>query len=366
MLLFAVDADSLHAALDALIDDNGLDTSSDYQTTLSKLRGGRAMTGYFNLGPIVKDMLEQVQASGDLPPTTINQASLDALEALQGAALGLSFEPDGLLLELVATLDVSQLPPDSLSQLNLPGSANGLLRAVPDTAFVYLGGEIQSQVYEAMFDDPNFSQSAEQLESQLGIDLREDVFSWLNGELAFVMLPGALGGASQIPFGLALVVTPSDTQQADAALHGLIQKIAAQSDSEIEDVTIGDAQLHGVIDQFSGDPILVYGLLGDKLVLALPDSAAEKIADAAGSPLADDETFKRAVQPLPTSNSGYLYVRPKTIVDLVSLGLAFSGQECPACDWFAPVRAIALAGEQPPTEAGVGRTVMFALLDVEE
>ena len=367
VVIVASGSQALRAAIDAILDENGLDRSSNYQTASSKLRGGRAMTAYLNLGPILKTLIEQAQESGELPPTALNQAALDALNALQSVAMGLSFEPNGLLLEMIASIDVDQLPAENRAALTAPGSPNRLLRAVPDSAFLHIGGQIPPGVLEALFADPNFADSAELVERQLGIDLREDVFSWLTGEIALIALPGALtgSGAGQIPFGFALLVSAADQQLAEASAHKLIQAFADQSGSEIEEVTVGDARLRAVMD-FDGNPIVLYGLLGDNLVLTLSENAAGKIANAADRPLADDDTFREATAPLPTSNSGYFYLRPKTIADLASLGLAISGQECVPCDLFQSVRAIAFAGEQPPAEAGVGRSMLFFLLDASQ
>jgi len=158
---------------------------------------------------------------------------------------------------------------------------------------------------------------------------------------------------------------PEDMELAATRLDALMQKIAEQAFAEVVDVTVGDSSLRGLTDD-SGEPMVVYGLLGESLVIAVPENAAQKIANAGDRPLADAETFKTAVAPLPASNSGYLYIQPKPILDLVTLALAFSGEECPACDLLQPVRGIAFAAEQPQTETGVGRGVLFILLDVEE
>ena len=364
-VIVATGSNDLHAVIDAALDGTGLDTSSNYQATLSQLRGGRAVTAYMDAGPLFETLIEQMQASGGVPPAAVNQSALDALDALQGVAMGLSFEANGLLLETVASADVSRLPGEQQAALTARGSSNRLLRAVPDSTFLYLGSEILPDTLDALADDPNFAASLEMIESQTGIDLTTDVFSWLTGEFAIVAMPGSLisSGPSQLPFGFALILEATDQQAAEAGAHKLIQTLVDQSGGEIGEVEVSGNRLRAVLDTVSGDPVLVYGSIGDRLVLALPQNAAQKIADTADDPLADDETFKTAIAPLPTSNSGYFYLKPKPIVDLLSLGLTFSGQECLACALFEPVRALAFAAEQPQIEAGLGRTTLFVLLD---
>ncbi len=364
MVIVASGSAALHGAIDAALDDSGLDKSGNFQAAVSKLRGGRAMTGYVDLAPILKMLVEQVQQSGEMSGAFDPQV-LDTLTAMQGEALGLSFEPNGMLLELVATVDLDQMPAESLAALTAPGAANTLLRAVPDTTFTYFGGEVRPETFEAMFAAPTMQESLDAIEMQTGINLQEDVLSWLNGEIALTVLPGTLSGGSSLPVGFAFLVKPEDKELAATRLDALMQKIAEQAFAEVVDVTVGDSSLRALTDD-SGEPMVVYGLIGESLVIAVPENAAQKITTAGDRPLADAETFKTAVAPLPASNSGYLYIQPKPILDLVALGLAFSGGECPACDLLQPVRGIAFAAEQPQTETGVGRGVLFILLDVEE
>ena len=363
-VIVASGSSALHTAIDAVLDGSGLDKSGNFQAAVGKLRGGRAMTAYIDAGPILKMLVEQVQQSGEMSGA-FDQQVLDTLTAMQGEALGLSFEPNGMLLELVATVDLDQMPAESLAALTAPGAANTLLRAVPDTTFTYFGGEVRPETFEAMFAAPTMQESLDAIEMQTGINLQEDVLSWLNGEIALTVLPGALSGGSSLPVGFAFLVKPEDKELATTRLDALMQKIAEQAFAEVVDVTVGDSSLRALMDD-SGEPMVVYGLIGESLVIAVPENAAQKIANAGDRPLADAETFKTAVAPLPASNSGYLYIQPKPILDLVTLALAFSGEECPACDLLQPVRGIAFAAEQPQTETGVGRGVLFILLDVEE
>jgi hypothetical protein len=364
MVLIASGSGALHGAIDAALDGSGLDKSANFQAAVSKLRGGRAMTGYVEMASILNMLVEQVQQSGEMSGA-FDQQMLDALTAVQGQALGLSFEPNGMLLEFVATVDLDQVSAENLATLTAPGAANTLLRAVPDTAFAYLGGEMRPETFEAMFETPTMQEALDALEMETGINLQEDVLSWLNGEIALTVLPGVLSGGSSLPVGVAFLVQPEDKELAATQLDALMQKIAEEGSTEVVEVTVGDSSMNALTDD-SGEPMVVYGPIGENLVIAVPENAAEKIANAGDRPLADAETFKAAVAPLPASNNGYQYIQPKPIADLVALGLAFSGGECPACDLFQPVLGIAFAAEQPQAETGVGRGALFILLDVEE
>jgi len=373
LVIAATGSDTLHAAIDAALDGKGLDKSSNYQATLSQLRGGRAVTMYFDLALLLKALFEQMEEAGAFRTTALSQSALESLEALQGVAMGLSFEANGLRFEIIASTDVSKLPSDQVAIVTAPANPNRLLRAAPDSTFLFSGGQSLASLSRIFLEsmrsaDASVEESLQAFERAAEVDLEKDIFGWMTGEFAIVAMPGAGfgGGTSQIPFGLALIIEAADKQLAETNIHKLIQALAAESRAGISEVIVGDAPLHALLDNFNDEPVLVYGLLGDNFVLTLSDNTAKKIAGAADGSLAEDETFKTAIASLPKNNNGFFYLKPKPIVDLLMLGLTFSGQECTACALFGPIRAIAAAGEQPLSEAGVGRTTLFVLLDTSE
>lgn len=373
LVIVASGPDPLHAAIDAALDGAGLDTSGEFRTAMSKLRGGRALTAYVDVANVVKPILEQ------MPPAQL-PASFDpsALEVLS-LAMGLSFEPNGALLEFITSGDPAiPLPVEAKSGAQAEPNPNRLLRSVPDSTFLYISGRrlsdaliealagIRQALAQAQSADPGVEDPLAEFERETGIDLAKDLFSWMTGETAFAMMPGAgFSPSNPIPFGFALIVEAGDPALAESATHKLFTALTAQSQAEIEDVRVGESRLHGLVDSATGNSVLVYGLIGDQFVLAMPEATAQKIAGAGDRPLADDETFKQAVAPLPSNAIGYVYFKPKSIVDLMTLGLAFSGQECAACSSLEPIRALAFTIEYPPAEAGIVRSALFMLLDVE-
>lgn len=371
LLIVASGRDRLHAAIDALLDGGGFDKSSNYQVAVAKLRGGRAVTAYIDVGRLYGPLLDQLLAE---QPLAENLSELHKLRI----GMGMSFEANGVLVEFVTLGDPTVgLPVEEKTGLKAAPNPNRLLRAVPDSAFLYMSGRRVSDWFddtlslmESFPPDPGVTGIVESLsdfEREAGIDLRKDIFSWMTGEAAAVVMPGGgLIGSSPFPFGLALLVEAGDKQLAEAGPHKLFQALAAQSGTEIVDVTIEGNRMRGLVDALSGDPLVVYGLIGDNFVLALPESAAQKIAAAGNRPLADDDTFRAAIAPLPANTIGYVYLKPKPLVDLMSAGLTLSGQECAACVLFEPMRALAFTIEYPPAEPGSVRSALFMLLDVEE
>ncbi len=368
MLIAATGADSLRAAIDALLDGKGLDKSSDYRAAVGPLRGGRALTAYADVGALFKPMLDQLSRE---MPSGLMLSGLDQTRF----GLGLSFEPNGALLEVITLGDPAiGLPVEDKTGAQAVPNPNRLLRAVPDSTFLYMSGRRLADWYDDMLailkaagPQVGVEDALGDLERQTGIDLQEDIFGWMTGEAAVAVMPsgGLLGGPAPLPFGFALIIEAGDKERAASGPHKLLQLLAAQSRASIEDVTVGDYPMHAYVDPASGSSTFVYGLMGDNFVLALPESAARRIATAGSRPLADDADFKAAIAPLPRDTIGYVYFKPESIVSLATAGLRLNDQECPACVLLDPVRALAFTIEYPPKQAGSVRSVMFLMLDVE-
>ncbi len=363
-LIFSNRVDEVHASIDAITDKKGLDQSRSYQATLAELRGDRAATMYLDLTPFKT-------AIGQTPSVSaLGEAGQTAVDAVQGFGLGLTFEPNGLRLEMVVASDADKLPLDQPSALRVKSNPNELLRAVPDTAILYASGYNLAGTIGPFLDglaasNPEVGVALRNFQQTAGLDLQRDLFGWVTGEYALVVLPGALSGATQLPMDFAFVAEEPQRRQAMPVVHKLIQALAAESNAKIDDISMPYVTLKGVLDS-NGNPIVMYGPFGDsKFMLTTSRPAAQKILDATARPLAEGELFRAATAPLPVSNSGYLYLKPKPIIDLLSLGLTMSGQDCGLCSWFDPVKAIASTSDQPSRRANIVRAEMFVLLDVK-
>ncbi len=364
VVIFASGVDALHAAIDAALDKHGLDQSRSFQATLAQLRGNRAATLFLDTEQMKQFILRV--------PTlqSADAATREGLNALQGAGLGLTFESNGLELETIIAFDPDKLSVNQLAALTAKSNPNQLLRHIPANAYLYIGLDnlaagIEPFLTGMAVSQPSLESSLQQFERETGLNLAKDVFGWMTGEVTLMAMPAQIGGSNQLPVSFALIADAADPHKADATLHQLFQALTKQGGNTIGDITIGDAKLHAIQDA-RGNPTLIYGQLGDELVVTLAEDTVERITAAESKPLADDETFKAAIAPLPGANGGYFYLKPQPIIDLISLGLTAAGQECPVCPVFEPIRALASANERPPAQANVLRAVVFVLLDVKQ
>ena len=363
VIIFATNTNDVRAAIDARLDNKSLAQSRSYQSTLASLRGDRAATLYFDMPAI----LQFAGSAASLPGFT--EAERTGMEAMQGFVLGLSFEPNGLRLETNFVFDADKLPVEQLGSLNAKGNPNQLLRQAPANTFLYvslhnLAATATTVLKGAAISDPALNDTLKQFERQTGLNLQRDLFDWMTGELAIIGTPGKISSANQVPFGFTLIIEAANPHTAENNVHRFFQAVTKQSGAAIGDITIGDARLHAVQNE-SEQPTLIYGLLDNHIVIATSVDAIEKISAADAESLADDATFKAATAPLPTGNGGYFYFEPKPILDLVSIGLTLTGQNCNACTLFEPIKAIASASEQPPSQANIMRSIVFMLLDVK-
>ena len=329
LVIIATGTDDLHATIDAVLDKKGLDQFGSYQDTLSKLHGGRAVTAYLDLEPFMKLAMDQASTWQSL---TADEKAV--VEAIQAVGLGLSFEPNGLRLEMLLTADANKLPLGQLGALQGASNANKLLQTVPDSTFLYIGGEKLSTFFDSFLQslqaaDPSIASSLRTFERQANIDLSNDLFNWMTGEFTLVGMPGAIGSsAGQIPFGIALLVTPSDKQLAETNADKFFHAVADQAKLKIDDMSVSGATLHALLDT-SGNPTLVYGILNDNFILALSQDAVKRIGSASSSPLAGDATFKAATAPLPSGNGGFVLPQHHPVLDVFPIRLAASRPTVP-------------------------------------
>lgn len=356
----------LHASIDAALDSNGFAQSTHYQSTLSKLRGGRVLSVYVDIATAFEALAESLNDSF-AATSGPNPFAVDT----QGFAMGVSFDPNGVLAEFITTGDPNvKLPVEERTGAAAVPNPNALLHAVPDSTFLYMSGRRISDAFTDIVTlmkttTPEIENELNQFESETGIDLQEDLIGWMTGEAAVALMPGSgLLGPNPSPLGVAVLIQSDDPQRAESGSNRLVEALAPQLRVNIEDVDVAGHALHGVVDSFSDMPLVIYGVLDDKFVLTMPQNTAEQIASIESS-LADDEVFKEAVAPLPANNIGYVYFNPDTLVNYLSAALAISGQPCDACSYLKAVRALAFSIEYPPAEAGVIRSTLFMLLNAQ-
>src|SRR5712692_53726 len=180
-VLLASNSDTIKKAIDTKQagEKASLKSSATYTRILDQLPKDRAASVYIDLSALVK----QSGASA--------QTGAEALEAFQGMGLSLAFADDGVRLDYTSIFDKSKAP-ESLKKLWASYKANNsaVLDLLPSSSIVSIAGQDVKGSWDyyrdVLSNNPQmqFQSGLDDLKQQTGIDVNEDVFSWMTGEFA--------------------------------------------------------------------------------------------------------------------------------------------------------------------------------------
>jgi hypothetical protein len=180
------------------------------------------------------------------------------------------------------------------------GGAGDVLATLPGDSWVALGvADIGKSLDQALrqfgqlgaFGGIDLEQILGQVEQQTGIDVREDLISWMGDGGVFVRGEGIsdLGGA--------LVVESSDPERTARVIPRLARFMAQAAEARVSPLRRSGVD-EGATLRFPQLPLPVHlAAAGDRFILAVTDGALDAALEP-GSPLSESAAFKRAGEQL--------------------------------------------------------------------
>jgi hypothetical protein len=205
--------DASHGKVPQLQDD------PNFTATMADLPASNLGFIYVDAARLV-DILKRQPGFQALSTSTDPDPTLEGLDAVQGFAVSLSAQPDGLALDATEHYDASKLTVARAAQLNAPSHPNPLLTAVPQDAWAVASVEHVDQTIGSALAQAR--QTSPQLDRVLDASGVSDLLRAIGGDLA---VEGRSGGASPTPGG-ALLLGASNDAQTQAALDRLATFVA--------------------------------------------------------------------------------------------------------------------------------------------
>ncbi|MCP9491113.1 MAG: DUF3352 domain-containing protein [Solirubrobacteraceae bacterium MAG38_C4-C5] len=257
--------------------------------------------GYLNL----QALLDLAGQDGSVPPQT-----LEPLRQLIGesAALSLTAQESAVALDVVSVGTEPQPGTD-------PAAVTEAVRALPAGSLVGLGlGDVGDQIETQLTASGLGPNVLGQVEQSTGLNIREDLLSWMGQGSAFVQGTG-IGDV-----GGALIVETDDPQATLDALEK-IQPLLEAQDATVEEVDEGGLQ--GLEARFEGLPVPVYLVVAEeRFLVAIGDAALDSAVRPEGA-LGDDQGFTQAAGALGEGLQPSFYASVPGLVTLAeSFGLA--------------------------------------------
>ncbi len=318
VLLVSGDQATVEAALDRG-EENSLSANPEYRSLVDRLPPGGMALGFLSYAQIDAGLRESMSEI-DVPL----YAGLG--NAMRSAGFTLLVNPDGLRLILATAVDLDALDEAGLlpyyqdSRLVNPGRA---LEFLPRETVVALSGQNLLSSWEMQMAQLEGLSSQEasplrelldDLTTETGLDLEEDVLAWMDGEYAlFLSLGGfsAARGGLGLPFQVGLVLEVGDQDKARQAMQQFEQLLEGEGEMSFQDVEIEgiDARTARLEDLGGEGPS--YAFVEGFLVLTLDKSALQAALVArndAGKRLQASPGFQAVLQGLPQQRTSLLFV----------------------------------------------------------
>lgn len=311
------DATGVKSAVDTRKGSTGLDKSTRYQAARTQLGLDRLMTFYLD-GAALAKALPSADPSGPLA---------DLAAALpQWVMAGLRAENDAAVLDVVIGAPANPAAFPSMAT-NPPVHPIALTAFAPADTLVFIeaqgfGVSIRN-VIEQLKSEPAFSDALKQLDTFGGID---GLINWIDdaGVLVFKEGDAAAGGivlVAKDAAGASEKVTSLETLLALAGVGGQLEVSTSTIEgTKVTTVHIPDAgALAGGVTGSAAVPLDLSIAAKDKYVLLGigQNAMAKMLAPKAGTDLAEDAAFKRALTRALPNPQVLVYVAAGATLDLV-------------------------------------------------
>lgn len=255
---------------------------------------------------------------------SVSPQSLAQVQQVQGLAAAAVLEPEGVRFK-----SVSWLKPDSQRKYEVKNSAKTMPDRLPaDTLIMASGGNLKqfwqdySQGATANPVSPINPQGLRDgLKSTVGLDLDQDLLSWMEGEFTLALVSAPEGSNAGLPFGLVFMVQSNDRRAAETALKRLDDTMASKYKFKVEENKIGDLPVTNWALPVGG-PSITHGWLdGNVAFLTLGAPITGTMVPKPTASLGDSQVFKTAVPSEPNPNNGHFFVNVDRAINSKNLPL---------------------------------------------
>jgi len=321
VVVLGSDEGAVSAVIDTAHGGQAIADDPAFQRVSGALPQSRLGIGFVNTGQLLGTLGDVVGAAG----LTTGVTSLDALD---GAGMSVSAEPDGLALDTVMMYDDAKLSDVQRQTLSAADHPNQLIDLIPEGALgmyavEHLDAAITDQVDHISASDPQ----ADEEFKRLGLTGPGGLVSQLTGDVAAAASPEA----GPIPVGGVLMFGTKDpdatSKWLDTTLQSLPLGAGGASCSFEGTCRVIREPVRWATEEHNGIPVtyasgaalpVAYAVIGDVAVLGSSRSQVEHVIDVkrGGGAISEDPRFTSATASVPTDD-GVLYLDVPAIVAVV-------------------------------------------------
>jgi hypothetical protein len=274
------------------------------------------------------------------PSHSFSPQGLAQLQNNQGVAATINLEPEGIRLK-----SISWRKPDSQQLLIVENNAGKMQNRLPaETLMMLSGGNLQRLWQEYAREAKSNPQAPirpqelrKGVTSITGLDLDQDLLSWMDGEFAVSMVPATPKTGSPDNFALSLVflVQTKNRNKAEQALFQLERVMRSKYQFQVQETKIKDRAVTNWIAPYG--TVATRGWLdGDVAFFALGAPVAERLIPQPQTSLASAVQFQQTVPSELGATNGQFFLNVEPTIKALPLPQFFSGQQ----NFFDATRSI--------------------------
>jgi len=340
--------------------DPSLADSPKFQKVMAEVPAKAVFNVYMSMSDFFSAAL--AESAVELPPE-----STQDLEALEAVAMAGTLQDNGIQIDVAVSYDMEKMSDTMKESLKQPASPNAILNDIPAEAiFVYNAhnlNNIWQQSKKGLESNPDFSEGMQDLEEELGFSLDEDVFGWMTGEFAVVLLEAAPPNEYAPGLGGYALIGTDDVDQARQSIDKVIGSLEEQQMLPPLEVQTIDGLEMQVYEDYDGAAGI--GFHKNYFLMAYLKDSIKAAASASQNPITNSENFKTIQSRLPGQNYGYFYVdtdRIRAVAEKEMSDYDKEEYEQYVRPFVEPIHAVGAAGDKSGFDRGIGKGVFFILI----
>ncbi len=337
--------------------------SEQFKKITGNLPPQAVTTIYFQLSNFIDLAMEDSLI--ELPPE-----QLADIKAFDGVGIAGTLQSDGIQFDAVVTYDINNMSETMKASLQQPASPNNFLNEVPaDAIFFYSANNLNrmwQQTKKSLENNPDFSEGIQDLETELGFSLDEDIFGWMTGEYGMVLVEVPPPDEFTPPVAGYLLIGTDDVNNAQGRVEKVLDSFTQMGMAPpLEPATIDNIDMQ-VMNNFDGTMMAGYGFYKDYFLLAYTEDSVKVLSTASQESITSDSRFKAVQNRLPDKNLGYVYADLGHALTLVEANVIsdFEREEYEKSvrPFVRPIQAIGVSNSSEGADKGVSRGTVFILI----
>lgn len=336
--------------------------SERFKKITGQLPANAIATLYMEFGSLFEAVL--AESAIELPESQVKD-----MQAFEGFAMTGTLQPDGIQLDFAFSYDVTKMSEATRASLQRPASPNAILGDIPADALVSINGfgldQVWKSVKQGLESNPDFSEQIRDMESQMGFSIEEDIFSWMTGEYAMVLVKAAPADEFSPPLGGYALIGANDVNQARTHVEKIVSALEQQGSAPpLESQTVEGIELKVATD-YNGAFQGGYGFHKDYFLMAYNEDAVKALATAGQNSLSNSTNFKTVQGRLPGTNYGYVYADLDEVQQVIESQLDDFGREDYQKNiqpFLEPMHAFGASASTAGVDQGLSKGVLFILI----